>query len=106
MVDTRIEEPIVALDGNSTTVAVSPWAFASVQVIPGNYGSTTGTIEIKKSLTGNPADAVSFASAVSPNMTSKAIIDSIDIRDIAFLHITTTADGTKFATVYIHLSEA
>ncbi len=105
MIETDIRSFTIDLDGGSLTVPVSSWAWLAVQVIP-EHASTTGTIEVKRSLTGNAADAVSFATAVTPNMTSKAIIDEIDIRDTGYLHITTTADGTKKATVWLHLSEA
>lgn len=106
MIQTNIEHRTLELDGGTQVVPVSSWAFAGVQVVPEDYSSTTGTIEIKKSISGNVADAVSFSSAISPNMTTRAIEDTIDIRDIAYLHITTTADSGKHATVYIHLSEA
>ena len=86
-------------------IAASTFAFAAVQVIPVDSG-ITGTIELKRSICGNHADAVSFASGVQPSGSTKAIIDEIDIRDIGFLHITTTSDGSKRAEVYIHLSEA
>lgn len=103
----------IEMDGNtygeggslSTGIAVGTFWFAAVQVIPVDSGHT-GTLELKKSITGNHADAVSFATAVQPSLTSKAIIEEIDIRDIGYLHITTTSDSSKRAEVYIHLSEA
>jgi hypothetical protein len=102
---TDLREYAVELEGYDYPVPVSSFAFAGVQVIP-EYGSTTGVIEIKRSMTGNPADAVSFSTAVTPNMTTRAIKDTIDIRDVAYLHIdNTTADSGKRCRVYIHLAE-
>jgi len=92
----------IELSGGSVAVPVGPHAYAAVQVIP-EYGSTTGVIEIKKSLTGEESDAVSFSAAVTPNMTTKAISDDIDVREVDYLHIVnTTADAGEYATVWVY----
>ena len=94
------------LDGRVIAVPCSGFAFAGIQVIPIDYSATTGVIELKRSLTGNAADAVSFATSVTPNMTSKAISDAINVRDVAFVHVAnTTADSGKTCRVVVHLSE-
>jgi len=96
----------VELEGDSYQVPCRGYAFAAIQVIPDGYSSTTGVIELKRSLSDDPADAVSFSSAKTPNMTSKAILDTIDVRDVDYLYIhNTTADSGKRARVLIHLSE-
>jgi len=97
---------IYDLDSRIIAVPCSQYKYASVQVIPSDYSSTTGVIEIKKSLTSNSSDAVSFSTPITPNMTSKAITDDINIRDVPFIHVAnTTADSGKSCRVVIHLSE-
>ena len=111
--NTDIRRVLIKMDGNiygeggdpQHGIAVGPYAFAAIQVIPTD-GGHTGTLELKRSISGNHADAVSFSTAVQPSLTTKAIVDAIDIRDVGFLHITTTSDSSKRAEVFIHLSEA
>jgi hypothetical protein len=96
----------IELDGRSVEVPVARFSYAAVQVVPMNYSSTTGVIEIKKSLSGEAADAVSFSSSITPNMTTKAIVDDINVLDVAFLHIVnTTADAGKRARVIVFMSD-
>lgn len=98
-----LESYRIELDGNAVAVPVGAYAYAAVQVVPIDYGSTSGVLEVKASLSGDPADMVSFASAVTPNMTSKAISDDIDVREVEYLHIDcTTSDSGKHAAVWVY----
>lgn len=93
------------MDGGVHPVPVGPYAFAGVQAVAIDSG-ITGSIEIKKSISGNGAHAVSFGTAVQPNLSTFAIIDSIDVRDVGFLHIQTTDDGDRKVELHFHFSEA
>lgn len=97
----------VELNGGITgPVPVVHANYASFQIVPIDYGTTTGVIEIKASLTADTADAQSFGSAVTPNMTNKAITPDVDVRGVAYLFIhNTTADGTKAAHVHVYVTD-
>ncbi len=87
-------------------VPVGDVNWASVQIIPITTLATTSVIEIKKSISGDPNDAVSFVPGIFPDMNDRTITDSIDVRDLSFLHIVvTTTDAGEKAAVWVHTSD-
>lgn len=90
------------------TADVTGYAFAGVQLIPRGYSTTTAVVEVKASLTGAREDRGSLSTAITPNMTSRAILTAQNVRDLAFLHpeVTTLEASTgKRATLVVLLTE-
>lgn len=95
------------LKGDLLVVPTDGATYFTVQITPEDYGATSGVIEIRKSLSGDTADAVSFSPALQPNMTSRAIAGPVECFDVPFLHIdNTTADTGKHCTIHLYLSTA
>lgn len=97
---------VIELDGGITTIGVAEYNLLSVQVVPKDYSTTTGTIELKYSLSGNASDAVAFSPAIKPNMTSREVVSGVDVRDYNYVHIATTADSGKHAEIHITLIDS
>jgi len=97
---------VIELDGGITTIGVAEYNLLSVQVVPKDYATTTGTIELKYSLSGNASDAVAYTPAIKPNMTTREVVSGVDIRDYNYVHIVTTADSGKHAEVHITLIDS
>lgn len=96
------------IDLSSATEIVIPCAefnYASFQVEPLNYASTTADIAIKESLTGQAVDAQAFGTPVAPNMTTRAIELDEDIKGVAYLHAVITADAGKRCRLHVYMSD-
>jgi hypothetical protein len=96
----------VDLEGGSFAIPCAGYAYASVQVLPVTYSTTTGVLEVKRGVCSNQERAESYSTAVTPNMTTKAISAGIELKDDSYIFIdNTTADSGESCQVVVYMTE-